>query len=149
MLLLPSFRAYQHSLWISQVNFSLSTPWINASVDLVQAYQWLALNSKEEEIVLSGPRNGTIIAGLSGNIPYLSLSAPPFDNYPEISDDFYHFFGQRWSNQKAQEFIKQEMVRFVFFSPEEKDFDFKSKLDYPFLKKVFENQQVTIFKTQI
>lgn len=148
LILIPNLPAYNQSLKGSMQNFSHLHPYINASPQMVSAFNWLAQNSQENEIVLASQTNGMLIAAFSGNLPYLTPFAQMLDNYIQLGNNIQAFFSQNWTERQARAFVEKENIKLVFFSSEEKNFGQKINLDWPFLTKVFENSKVIIYRTK-
>jgi len=148
LVLILNLPAYNQSLRMSQLNFSHLHSYINTSPQMVSAFNWLAQNTKENEIVLASQTNGMLITALSGNLPYLTPFAQILENYTQLGNNIEAFFSQSWTEKQARALVKRENIKLVFFSPEEKNFGQKTSLDWSFLTKVFENSKVIIYRTK-
>ncbi len=55
------------------------------------------------------------------------------------------FFSQRLTSAEALVLLKENGVGYVFYGPQEKEKGVFDEAKYPFLKPVFESEQVTLF----
>jgi len=121
----------------SQVMYPLKDWW--------QAIKWLEENTKREEVVLSAITAGNYIPAYSGNTIYLGHTSETVF-YDQKKFLVYRFFSGEMMAQEAGDFLEQGRISYVFLGPQEKDLG-QFKL-YPFLKEVFQNNFVTIYKTK-
>lgn len=113
-----------------------------------EALLWLRDNTKGET-VLSGYHSGTMIPGIAGNFVYTSwwlyLSQDP--RLGEILKPHLAFWYREMTDGQAQEFLKKNGIRYIFFGPEEKGVPrIVNPGVYPFLTRVFTNGDVEIFE---
>jgi len=145
------FPAWFLSLKANIENFTsahFSYPYIFSSPSKVEALRWLGKNSQEKDVVLSGETNGMLIAAFTGNYPYLTVYAPQDGEYDKIWENSRLFFQKKWPEKKASEFVKKEKIKFVWIENEENIIAGGKFEPYLFLEKVFENQEVIIYKVK-
>lgn len=147
LILLLNLPAYNQNLKDNLLNFSHLHPYINTSPEMVTAINWLSQNTDEKEIILTGETNGMLIAGLAGNLPYLTPYARHLDNFFELENKVRQFLSQSWREERARQFITQEKIGLIFFGEQEKNLSLKNELQYSFLTKAFENPKVIIYRT--
>lgn len=147
-ILLLSFSGWVFGFKINRFMIK-KYPYILISPEFNEALAWLKNNTSEKDIVISGGFNGMIIPTYAGNIPYFSVFAGSTDTYSDLETNDFNFFCQKWDNSKTLEFLKKEKIKLVFWGKEEKSACPTTNLSYPFLNKVFENSEITIFKTGI
>ncbi|MBL7159691.1 hypothetical protein ISS85_04395 [Candidatus Microgenomates bacterium] len=110
---------------------------------LMKAINWLEQNTRPEEIVLSYFTAGNFIPAHAGNTVYignLSQTVKINQKYQQINN----FFSGKFSLVEAESFLQQNKISYVFWGPQEKYWG-KDLNQYSFLKKVYENEDVTIF----
>lgn len=149
LLLTLCVPAYRQSLVDANLtNFSNAYSYINSPKQVVDALDWLAKNTRENDIVISTPNYGNIISALCGNWSYITTHAWMLDSYYTLEENVNYFFSQKWSNEVALHFVSRENIKYVFFGPGEKTIsgitDFNDQ--YQFLKVAFENPEVTIYQ---
>lgn len=147
-ILVLSLPAYQGSLKENFRNFSHYYLYVNSSRPVVDALKWLAENTRESDVVLATPNDGNIITALCGNWPYLTTHAWSLDSYYTLENNVIQLFSQNRSKEEALLFLSQEKIKYLFYGPEERVFSGGVDLEnrYPFLKKVFENPEVAIYR---
>lgn len=120
----------------------------------LEAIKWLEINTKEEDIVLAEKVNAELIAALAGNFCYYTIHATELDNlnksektvrFDELENTVREFYTGVWNNEKAEKFLKNQKVKYIFWAEEEQNMANRLNIKYPFLTKVYENQKVTIF----
>lgn len=150
LILLVSLPAYKQSLKTNSDNFRLLHPYVYASREKKAAFDWLTKNSGEKEIVLSEEINGMLISTLVGNDAYLTSYAQQVENlYPQLAANVRQFFGNTMNENQAKQFLVRNKIKIVFFGQEEKKLASQPVLKYPFLRKVFGNSEVIIYKTPL
>jgi hypothetical protein len=117
----------------------------------MEAVDWLRKNSHPNDIVLSGYHAGMLIPAFSGNRVYTSwwykLIEPP--TFPAVLDALAGFYRQTISIEDASTFLKQSQISYIYYSQEEHLLNpLVWGLDYPFLKEVYNQGEVIIYKVE-
>lgn len=149
IILLISFPAIKRSLTINFDNFSWAGDYTYyTSPENLAAIRWLGKNTKEEDIVLADKINGELIAALAGNFPYVNIEITifPDEHLYQLEKTVRDFYQQSDETEKSKKFLLDNKIRYVFWSEEEKSHSLTGKLNYPFLKKVYENPKVIIYE---
>ncbi len=117
-------------------HFQRIYPYIYSKPEFVAGLDWLAKNSSYNQTVLANETYGLLIAGLSGNMPYISLQAQQLDYYQDLIKNSDDFLKGILKEKEAREFIAKEGISFVFT---------EYTLPYSFLKPVFYNSDIIIY----
>lgn len=110
---------------------------------LMQAFDWLSQNTKPEEVVLAHLTTGNFIPAYADNTVYIgniTQTVKIGEKYDKSTD----FFSGKFSLTEAKAFLKENNISYVFWGPQERDWG-GDLSQYPFLEKVYENQDVVIF----
>lgn len=115
--------------------------------DMEQVFQFLDAKTKKDDVVLSSYTVGNFIPAHSGNTVYFghydqTLHAEKKARQVEI------FYDDKTSCNSRRAFLKQNRIRYVFFSPEERFFYTAKKIACPFLREVFHKGNVAVFKVE-
>lgn len=146
ILLAPNLPAYRLELKLGLLNFSHLHDYVYSPKEVIMALNWLSQNTQEENIVLSVPNYGNIIAGLAGNWPFVTTFVWTLDPDYQLENTAKAFLSQGWPEETARQFVKNQKIKYIFFGPEEKTLHPQQSLTYPFLEKAFENSEVIIYK---
>lgn len=113
----------------------------------IEAMQWLKQNSAPNDVVLSSYFNGNIIPYYGGNTVYLGHGLMTL-NFRAKAGEIIDIFKGKYSSEKLYDFLETKKITFIFFSDEEKEIsEFKFDPEqYDFLKKVYRNNKVNIYK---
>ncbi len=112
--------------------------------DWMEAIYWLRDNSRESDVVLSGPAAGNYIPAYSGNFVYIGHGHQTvnFDGKRAREPEFY---SGKMSEEEAAEFVRRERVSWVFYGPEEEEWGMGFER-YGFLKKGYEGSRTKVFR---
>lgn len=112
------------------------------------AIRWLGKNTQEKDIVLADKFNGSLIASLAGNYPYANdeINLFPDDRLRPLEATIIAFYQQLKSNAEAKKFLTDNKIRYVFWSNLERNVAKGKMPDYPFLTKVYQNNETIIFR---
>lgn len=114
--------------------------------NLMRAISWLAKNTKPEEIVLAHITVGNFIPAYAGNTVYLGNTTQTVkikEKHQQATD----FFSGKFRPKEAEDFLQENAIRFVFWGPQERYW--RGDLNkYPFLEKVYENNDIIIFEVK-
>lgn len=143
-----TYRLYYEKTRVSFENSRWPYPYGAPKKTVYEAMLWLRDNTNGES-VLSGYHSGTMIPGIAGNYVYTSwwlyLSQDP--RLGEILKPHLAFWYREMTDREAQEFLKKNGIRYIFFGPEEKGVPrIVNPGVYPFLTRVFTNGDVEIFE---
>ena len=144
LILLLSLPAWHFSLITNKTAYTNEKVYV--STDFLMAVDWLKRQGGQTDVFLAGENNSMIIAARAGLMPYMSTFSGQLPTYNLLRQNVNNFYTQIWNAKQAADFLKTEKIKFIFWGPEEKNFTFKTSLSYPFLQKVFDNPEVTIFK---
>jgi uncharacterized membrane protein len=115
----------------------------------MDAFRWLAQNTKEKDIVLSGGYAGMMIPSFAGNFVYSSfwnyLMSPP--NYYDTKWKYDTFFWGTMTVQEAQDFLNEYNISYVYHGPEERKLGGDIS-KYGLLEEVFANERVKLYQVK-
>jgi len=129
--------------------FNEFQPWfwnIYPTKGYVNALMWLKNNSPLESVVLSNSLAGNIIPGISGNTVYVGHMVSTI-NYQQKDETVKKFLSGTMPENEARKLMKDGRIDFVILNwgePERVE-----KNNYPFLKKVFQNEEASIYKVTL
>jgi len=121
-------------------------PWIYQSSAEKQAYDFLDRNTQDEDGVIAAFLTANHLPAHTWCRVYLghSFQTP---NFAEKMEKQVSFFSGKMETEQAKQFLQQNSINYIFWGPQEKELVKTDNLDYDFLKLVYENQKVKIFKT--
>jgi hypothetical protein len=116
-------------------------PWYYQAIAVKQAF----------DFIKKQPSSGVLSAYVLGNyIPYYT-GKKVYLGHPNQTPDFQgkylkmtNFYQGKFKNEQALDFLKDNHLSLVIYGKEEKKM---GKLNYPFLKKIFANQEVTVYQS--
>lgn len=113
--------------------------------DLMDAIFWLRDNTKESDVVFSGPYAGVLIPAFSGNKVYTSFWLRFMDETTfSKTESVVH---QLYSGSIRREEIRALAGGYVLFGDEERQIaGNNTQVPYPFLQQVYESGQTRIYK---
>lgn len=116
--------------------------------DFMEGIYYLGDNSKVEDIVLAYETAGNFIPAYAGNFVYLGHANTPQEDEKKATAQ--KFFSGQMKAGEAEEFIKKENIKFVYFGPQEREFANSKDLPkiYPFLALIYQNSQVRVYTAQ-
>lgn len=120
-------------------------PWYYFPVSQQQAFEFLQTQTPPLSAVLSSYYIGNFIPALTDQRVYFGhlLQTPDTSSKQQFLTEFY---GQAMDESQALATLKQNQVKYVYFSDNEKVNDQPTKLDYSFLTEVFNNEEVIIYQ---
>lgn len=134
LITLPTYYKSYQDLLYTFTDFKNYPPVVYPRKTQVEAFKFLEQNTPFPSRVLAMYEASVLMTGMSGN------SAPP-DGIPER----YAFFVNGMSDSVALEFLNKWNYDYIFFGAQEKWS--RGNMDkYPFLKKIFENEEISIYK---
>lgn len=108
---------------------------------------YLKDNTEKSEVVLGYISTGNYIPAYAGNYVYIGHANTPHEDKKEIIAA--RFFKTEMTTSEASDFLKKERISLIFFGPQERELssisDLKEK--YDFLKPIYNNAKVIIYKT--
>ncbi len=112
-----------------------------------EAFSWIEKNMPEDKIILSSWFYGNLIPGFTGHKVYLGHKVQTIDF--EKKNSFMYSFFKDLSDKERLQFLKEQKIDYLFFGKDDYflrlgNFKPDSK-DY--LKNVYENKGVSIYKT--
>lgn len=144
IILIISLPTYYRSIEFKLTIYSRDLPLVFPEKNWVEAIKWLTLNTRPEELVLAGFYGGHSIPFLSGNTVYMGHMWATLDRQKK-EEKLYKFFDGKLSENEAEAFFKETRAVYLFEGYEEKMHSLKPET-LPFLKKIFDNNAVQIYK---
>lgn len=117
----------------------------------IEAMKWLSQNTPSSSVVLASFVNSNNIPYFAGKFVYTG-HCPMTINANEKLEKAENFYSNKYSPSEAFVFLKKERINYVFYSDEEKKSEGGKVLgyfdpeNYSFLKKVYQNEKVSIYK---
>jgi hypothetical protein len=137
--------AHQLIVDINQARFSQIHSNIYISKYHWQAINFLKTNTPNDSIILSNEYIGNIIPAYTHNISYFGHPVHTKDFYIK-QHDVALFYENKMNEKEARIFVNKNNISYIYFGPDERNGS--ENLKYSFLKKVFYNQNVSVFKIQ-
>lgn len=109
---------------------------------MVEAYNFLNKNTSHDKIVLSTYVPGNQIPYMSSNTVFLGHLYNTI-NYYKKGETANLFYQGKMTTEEAQKFLNGNRIDYIYLGPQEKTLG--NLENYPFLKKIFDNGEVTIF----
>lgn len=147
LFLIPMvFIFISSNIYVLTENFVVANQKLNyMHNDYKESMEWLKDNTQKDETILAQFVNGNIIPSISNRKVYLGhWSETP--NRMEKMDIVAWFFKENNEDQQKKEFLKNSRVNYIFFSPMEDglgNFDPDTK---NYLKKIYTNDNIRIYK---
>ncbi|NQV00375.1 MAG: hypothetical protein HQ538_06575 [Parcubacteria group bacterium] len=115
------------------------------SENIISGMDWIKENLKKEDIILSFGDHGDFIPGFSGRRVYLGhWSETAFAK--EKEEMVKKFFESNENDEARYQFLKNQKIDYIFYSEDEKELGEYSPKDKDYLRRVFENEEVKIYK---
>ncbi|MBI3384677.1 hypothetical protein HY030_00610 [Candidatus Gottesmanbacteria bacterium] len=113
---------------------------------IMEGVYFIKNNASFDDVTLSGPVVGNHIGAYAGRFVYIGHGSQTVRYYNEKLPKVKQFYAGLIGEKEVKVFLAENRIKYVFYGPEEKRFG-----DYPikaeFLKRVFENKDVLIYKT--
>lgn len=115
--------------------------------DWMDGIRWLKNNTDSKDVVLGEITAGNFIPAYAGNFVYFGQSNTV--DYDRKLAEVDAFFRGQMSPSRAQTFLKNGRIRYIFVGPQEQEKLGGKKLDSLIinLRPVFTNKTITIYKT--
>ena len=110
----------------------------------LESIEWLAKNSRENEIIFSSWSNGNIIPAFSARTVYVGHGAETAYPFVKMEEAKWFFRDNKNIGEKYL-FLKKNKITYLFFGPEERALGFNPE-NADYLKKVYQNSEVAIYK---
>lgn len=114
--------------------------------EYIEAFSWIEKNLSENEIILSSFYMGNFIPAYTGRIVYIGHGPQTIDlpNKEKIVEWFFN------NNEGDKyKFLIDNKINYLFYSQKEKELGDYNPATKDYLKKVFENQEVAIYKITV
>jgi len=115
------------------------------SKEETDSMKWIKTNVLENEIILSSFYTGNYIPAYTGRIVYIG-HGPQTINLPIKLEIIDWFFKDNQEDTLKYNFIKENNIDYLYFGEKEKEMGDYSPSQKNYLKKVFKNNEVTIYK---
>lgn len=116
--------------------------------NVVIAFDWLKQNAGHEDIVLSGADNGFYLPTFSGTKSFVGHGDFTMD-FGAKKQLVSRFFNHKEDHDFRKKLLKDYEIAYMFFSDLERGIGRFNPKDVSFLKEVYENPEVTIFKVML
>lgn len=109
------------------------------------ALEWLRHNTEPSSIILSSFETGQFIPFLTRRFSYIG-HGPETINLKEKNEKVNTFYSNNYTKEKSQKFLKDEKINYIFYSGLEKTSSTFNPNSLDFLQKIYEKDDVEIFK---
>lgn len=136
-------------LFLNDITYYLNPPQIHSpylSLGEKEAMLWLKNNSLEKSIVLAAPTTGNLIPAVSLRPVYVgqwSLTAAQ-----TVKTEWLKKFFSEFSDRARAGFLKINKIDYFFYGPAEKSATNLDPDQADYLEKVYQNEEVTIYKVK-
>jgi hypothetical protein len=116
-------------------------------LDLVDAMVWLQVNTPRNVAVLSGPATGNLIPVYAGNYTYVGHANTVNAEMKEIV--VANFYGRKRPAEEFPPVFAQHNIQYILYGPEERELAYGAQdlgVFYPFLREVYKNTMVTVYR---
>jgi uncharacterized membrane protein len=127
--------------------YSYSNSLAFLSKEKLTAMLWLKDNTPEESFVFATYTNGNLIPAFAVRRTYIGhwgISA-----LPQIKINETKQFFETYDNKVRATFLQVNQIDYLFYGPEEKEFKNFNPDKSDYLKKVYQNNEVAIYKVII
>jgi len=107
-----------------------------------QTIDYIQKNIPRNSIILSNDSTGNILAAYAPVKVYFGYINQTM-NFEEKQTNVRSFYSKRFSDREALAFLKKNNIRYVFSGPDEY---FEAKVDYPFLKTIFQEGPAVLYQ---
>lgn len=110
-----------------------------------EAFAWLELYTKRNDIVLSSAHTGNLIPAYAGNRVYLGwwYSIPNSASKHRLVEAF---FNDREAGAWREAFLRRQQIKYIFYGPFEKSLGKYETNKSSFLERVFHNSLIDIYQ---
>ncbi len=135
--------------WIREMAvFAKSYRQLYIDNDVVAGYNWLKNNTPPTTIILSDLYNGNLIPGRIGRFVYVGHGVETLFFESKLARMAWFFSTNRFDNKKIK-FLKHNRINYVFYSPNEKGIGKFNPDEKPYLKKVFQQGNTSIYQVSL
>ncbi len=155
--LIPAFFAGNLQVWYNRFDLFIKNtenPLFYLPKENIEAMKWLSQNTPTSSIILASFYNSNVIPYYADRIVYAGHGAMTV-NFKEKLAKTEKFYSGKYSSGEMIEFFKKEKIDYIFYSEEEKISAISEKRlnyfnpnDYPFFKKIYQNEKVKIYKVR-
>lgn len=135
-------RAKAAGTWLFPAGAELVYP----TKDFMSGIFYIGENSSVDKTVLAYEAAGNYIPAYAGNFVFLGHANTPGED--QKLKTAAKFFSGEMTKDEAAEFLKNEHISYVYYGAQEKELGNLTDLStlYPFLKSVYINNSVTVYK---
>jgi len=150
LFILPNFFIYyENFLFLNYFRFSdADEVAIFLDQDTTPAVNWYKNQATSSDLVLTSFYSGNYLAGLAGKKVYLGHKIETI-YYFEKKELVDWFFKENQEDLAKQEFLRNKHIGYIYYSEAEKKLGDFSPSQKDYLKQVFSNNEVTIYKVNL
>lgn len=146
-VIIPSILTAQLALSDEYRMLSSFTSIVYPTINQALAYQWLFNHTPENTAVAALYEAASLIPSFSGNATLAGNVTEDPTDYAVKSTALTTFFSGSTNQTEAKEFLVRNNVSYVYWGPQERSLRANIS-QYPFLRPVYSNPQVTIFQVK-
>ncbi len=148
ILFILLFTSSNINNWIREVAvFAEIYPQLYIKNDSIAGYNWLEINTSPNDVILTDLYNGNLIPGRIGHKVYVGHGVETLFFESKLMQMVW-FYSTNNLDDKKIKFLHQGNIHYIFYSPNEKGIgDFKPA-EKQYLKKVFQQGEVEIYKVK-
>ena len=135
--------------FIDLIFYTSKSPLSYISQRKIEALEWLKKTSKGEKIVLASYFSGALIPPFAQTFSFIAHGGSDTLYFLEKKEKVEFFFQTNDYDFEKIQFLKENKIDYIFFSEIEKRMGNFNPYEKQYLKKVFENEEVTIFQVNL
>jgi len=121
-----------------------SSSFVFLNKEKYNAMIWLKNNTPKESIILSSYDSGNVIPAFAVRTVFLGSAGNTAASESKTMQ--VELFLRRYSEQARAAFLKKNCIDYLFYGPEEKKYQNFNPEQADYLKKVYQNEEVAIYK---
>jgi len=141
------FTFSNFSILMQNFNFYLSHHrYAFLSKDKQEAMIWLKEKTPQESVLFASYFNGNLIPAFSARTVYLGHWGMTAEASKKLEQTKQFF--EKWGNKARFVFLKINQIDYLFYGPEERQYQNFDPESVDFLEKVYQNDEVAIYKVK-